>query len=318
MKFQPPFLLKNKHIQTIYTTLFQKQITIDYTIVDIPLSDGDKLEAYCSFTKVKSTKYTILLHGLTGSYRSPYIQRAVTQLNKYGYNAIVIHFRGCSGNPNLLPRSYHSGDTQDIKEALAYIKKHYTPKHLYAIGYSLGGNVLLKLLGELQDKTPFTKAVAVSAPMKLAISSAKMGRGFSRYYQNRLLKELQTSLLVKYDMFDMEKLLKFPRNKVRQIKSFWEFDDVYTAPIHGFKDAQDYYTKSSSFNYLKTIATPTLIIHAKDDPFMTPEVIPTHNDISDSVELEVSQHGGHVGFIAGSIFKPKYWLEERIVSFFEA
>ena len=318
MKFQPPFLLKNKHIQTIYTTLFQKQITIDYTIVDIPLSDGDKLEAYCSFTKEKSTKYTILLHGLTGSYRSPYIQRAVTQLNKYGYNAIVIHFRGCSGNPNLLPRSYHSGDTQDIKEALAYIKKHYTPKHLYAIGYSLGGNVLLKLLGELQDKTPFTKAVAISAPMKLAISSAKMGRGFSRYYQHRLLKELQTSLLVKYDMFDMEKLLKFPRNKVRQIKSFWEFDDVYTAPIHGFKDAQDYYTKSSSFNYLKTIATPTLIIHAKDDPFMTPEVIPTHNDISDSVELEVSQHGGHVGFIAGSIFKPKYWLEERIVSFFEA
>jgi predicted alpha/beta-fold hydrolase len=177
--------------------------------------------------------------------------------------------------------------------------------------------MLLKLLGEEKKDILLTKAVAISAPMLLDVCADKMNRGFSRFYQHLLLKDLRLALEKKYDKHDMQKLIGLRRKDIQKLKDFWQFDEAYTAKINGFASAQDYYTKSSSKQYLKHITIPTLIVHAKDDPFMTPEVIPSSQDISRSVELEILEHGGHVGFVNGSLLKPQYWLDQRVVDFFK-
>ena len=176
--------------------------------------------------------------------------------------------------------------------------------------------MLLKLLGEIKENSLLEKVVAVSPPMQLDVCSNKMNNGFSRYYQHRLLKDLNIALDKKYDKHDMYALIKLKRQDIPKLKSFWDFDGAYTAPIHGFKSAQDYYTKSSSRQYLKDIQTPTLLIHSSDDPFMTKKVIPQSNELSDSVEFELTKKGGHVGFISGTLLKPEYWLEKRITEYF--
>lgn len=226
-----------------------------------------------------------------------------------------MHFRGCTGTDNKLPRSYHSGDSGDALEFIRSVKKEFPDSKLYAVGYSLGANMLLKLLGEIRENTLLEKVVAVSPPMQLDVCSDRMNMGFSRYYQHRLVKDLNIALDKKYDKHDMYSLINLKRQDIKTLKTFWDFDGAYTAKIHGFKDAQDYYTKCSSKQYLKFIQTPTLIIHSSDDPFMTQSIIPTKDELSDSVELELTQNGGHVGFIAGTLFKPEYWLEKHIVSY---
>ncbi len=316
ISFAPSFGLRNKHIQTMYSSLFRKFSKIDFKKERFELRDGDFLEPYYLLSKKKNAPFVILFHGLAGSYKSPYIQGMMQTLHTLGFNSVVMHFRGCATQENNLPRSYHSGDTQDAKEFIQHIEQRFQPPKLYAIGYSLGANMLLKLLAEYQNKSPFTKAVAVSAPMKLDLCANQMQKGFSKFYQHILLKELKSSLLKKYETFDMESLLKLKKDEISKLKTFWEFDNSYTAPIHGFASAQEYYQKSSSFGYLKQIVTPTLLIHAQDDPFMTPEVIPSRDDISSYIELEVLHYGGHVGFISGSLFKPEYWLEKRVVHYF--
>jgi predicted alpha/beta-fold hydrolase len=319
MKFQPPFLLKNAHIQTLYASFFRKAIALKIEVERFVLSDGDFVEAYWHKIEQQqpTTPIVILFHGLTGSFDSPYIQGAMQALERAGFCSVVMHFRGCSGKENLKARSYHSGDTQDAKEFIASVKKRYPHAELFGVGYSLGANMLLKLLGEEREKTPLRAAVAVSAPMLLDLCADRMQKGFSRLYQEHLLKELRADLERKYDKHPMEKLINFKRKDISKLKSFWEFDAVYTAKINGFASAKDYYTKSSCRQFLKSIRTPTLIIHAKDDPFMTPEVIPTKEDVSKSVELEIYEHGGHVGFIEGSLLKPHYWLEQRVVEYFK-
>ncbi len=227
-----------------------------------------------------------------------------------------MHYRGTSGKENNLARSYHSGDTADAFSFISSLKSRYPKAKLYAVAYSLGANMLLKLLGESGHNSNLEAAVCVSAPMQLDICADSMNRGFSRLYQTNLLKDLKISLDKKYDRHDMKSLINLKREDIKNIKTFWEFDDAYTAPIHGFSSAKDYYTKSSSKQFLKDIKTPTLIIHSLDDPFMTPEVLPKEDEISKNVTLEVSKKGGHVGFISGSFLKPKYWLEDRVVEFF--
>jgi hypothetical protein len=265
--------------------------------------------------RTQNTPIVILFHGLTGSYRSPYIQGVMQELSNNGFDSVLMHFRGCTGSDNKLPRSYHSGDTGDALEFIRSVKKKYPTTKLYAVGYSLGANMLLKLLGELQKNSLLEKAVAVSPPMRLDICASAMNKGFSRYYQYRLIKDLKIALEKKYDKHDMESLIHLKRQDIEKIKNFEEFDGAYTAPIHGFSSADDYYTKSSSKQFLKYIETPTLIIHSKDDPFMSKDVIPTKEELSPSIEFQLLDKGGHVGFISGSCFSPIYWLEKRIVSF---
>ena len=317
-EFKPSFFLKNRHLQTVYSSLFRKSKKIEYKIEKFPLSDGDFLECYwyASPSKKPDKPLVILFHGLAGNYKSPYIQGAVLELTKAGFDTVIMHFRGCSGNDNLLARSYHSGETTDALEFAHALQKRYPKRALYGVGYSLGANMLLKLLGETGEDSPFSKCVAVSPPMDLKECANRINEGVSRYYQHRLVKELNHALEKKYKRHDMQKLIGLKREDVKNIKTFWEFDDAYTAPIHGFGTAANYYKKCSSKQFLRDIKTPTLLIHAKDDPFMSQKVIPTKEELSSSIEFALYENGGHVGFIAGSLLKPEFWLEKRIKDYF--
>ena len=317
--FKPAPFLKNGHLQTLYPALFTKTIDLEVQEEKFTLPDGDFLECVW-YKKPKvgdKTPIVILFHGLAGSVNSPYIQRAMKALGDKGFAISLMHFRGCGKEMNSLARSYHSGETEDAKAWIEHIQKHYHDSALYAVGYSLGGNMLLKLLGELGVDSPLKAAVAVSVPMVLESSADTMNEGFSKLYQYNLMEALKRQLIKKYAYHDMHKLIGIREVDVKKLTSFWEFDDVYTAPIHGFKDAKEYYAKSSSRQYLKTIETNTLIIHALDDPFMSKKVIPKEDELSKQVTLECYENGGHVGFVSGTIFKPHYWLESRIIRYFK-
>lgn len=322
MPFQPASALKHRHIQTIFPGLFRSQPQPETTVEHFELSDGDFIECYWHkpcFNVLKESKrpIVVLFHGLAGSFASSYIQGMMNSLHRAGFCSVLMHFRGSSGKMNRLPRSYHSGDTADAKAWLESLQQRYPENPLFAIGYSLGGNMLLKLLGEWAESTRLQAAVSVSAPLQLDICSRQMNQGFARFYQYILLKELKRSLLQKYQYFDMAALIGISETQVRQLKSFYEFDNVYTGPVHGFSSADDYYQQCSAKQYLAAIATPTLIIHALDDPFMPPDILPDKDSIADCIQLEVSQHGGHLGFVSGHLFKPQYWLEQRIISYFQ-
>jgi len=316
-KFQPAFGMGNRHIQTLYSSFFRKIKQPKIEVEKFILEDGDFLDAYWHKTDNSSstTPIVVLFHGLAGSYKSPYIQGVMHQLSKAGFHSVLMHFRSCSGRMNNLPRSYHSGETGDALFFIHSIQKRFPNSKLFGVGYSLGGNMLLKLLGEMKNDSALSAAVSVSAPIQLDICADVIGKGFSKIYQNHLVKDLKKSLTQKYSQHDMKTLLNFDKQRVKHIKTFWEFDEVYTAPIHGFKSAQDYYTKCSSKQFLKDIVTPTLIIHSSDDPFMSTDIIPTDDEISPKTTLELYKNGGHVGFIGGTLLKPHYWLEERIVKF---
>ena len=316
--FKPAFGLANRHFQTLYSSFFRKSLDLDFEIEKFELLDGDFVDCYW-YEKPdsgSSKPIVILFHGLAGSYKSPYIQGTMKKLSQNGFASVLMHFRGCSEEENRLPRAYHSGDSGDSSAWIQSVKDRFPSSKLFAIGYSLGGNMLLKLTGEYGDKSPLTAVVSVSAPLQLDICADSINSGFSKIYQKHLVGNLNTQLEEKYNKHNIESLIGLKKEEVKKIKTFWEFDDIYTAKIHGFDSAQDYYTKSSSKQFLVKIKTPTLIIHSTDDPFMTPKILPTTDELSDFVKLELSSNGGHVGFIGGTIFKPSFWLEDRISNYF--
>ncbi len=312
--FKPAFGLKNKHLQTLYSSLFRKDLKLNFEIEIFEFDDKDFVDCYW-YNKQNDKDIVVLFHGLAGSFKSPYIQGTMKTLSENGFSPVLMHFRGCSGRDNKLPRAYHSGDTNDALSFLKSIKKRFPNSKIFAIGYSLGGNMLLKLLGELKENKLIEKAISVSAPLQLDISANKMNKGLSKFYQAYLLKDLKQQLKKKYNQHDMQSLIKLNKQEIKTLRNFWQFDDVYTAKIHGYESASDYYKKSSAKQYLKDIQTQTLIIHALDDPFMTPEILPSKNGLSKNIILEIYPNGGHVGFIGGTIFRPIYWLEKRIIDF---
>ena len=316
--FNPPFLLKNKHIQTVYSSFFRKIPNHNFKVEKFILNDGDFIECYWYNKQTNNNKPIVLIfHGLAGSYKSPYIQGTMSKLDENGYNSVVVHFRSCSGVMNDKAISYHSGKTDDALEFIQSIKNRFSNSKLFGVGYSLGGNMLLKLLGEVGENSLLEAAISISAPLELATCSDSINQGFSRFYQKHLVDNLNILLEEKYDKHDMKNIINLKKEDVKKLSTFWEFDEAYTAKVHGFESAIDYYEKSSSKQFLKYIQTNTLLIHSTDDPFMTPEIIPNKDEISLHVELEIYPHGGHVGFIEGSIFKPVYWLERRIVDYFK-
>jgi len=265
----------------------------------------------------------ILLHGLTGSSQSGYISGLQKILLKNGLTSAALNFRGCSGEPNRLARGYHSGDSGDIHFLYQTIRQREPQISIAVIGFSLGGNVLLKWLGEYADTLSLKAAIAVSVPLVLAECATRLDNGFSKIYRHNLIQGL-----IKYVQNKHRYLKKIGAvhevNKINQlgdlstIKSFWQYDDRVVARLHGFKDVHHYYQQSSSRQYLHKINTPTLIIQAADDPFMTPEVLPRDEELSSRVTLELTEHGGHVGFISGNNpLKPVYWLENRILDFLQ-
>ncbi|MGR8941875.1 MAG: hydrolase [Gammaproteobacteria bacterium] len=318
--FKPAWWLKNAHLQTIFPAFFRRARpprTLRRERLLTP--DNDFLDIDCCGED--GQPIVILLHGLTGSSQSGYIKGLQHRLAALGLRTVALNFRGCSGESNRLARCYHSGETGDIDFVYRTLRQREPETPIAAAGFSLGGNVLLKWLGERGDSLDVFAAVAVSVPLVLNICATKLDRGFSKIYRRSLLSELKQYVRLKLQ--HLEALgLEAEADKIRRlgslaaITSFWQYDDVVVARLHGYRDVHDYYQRSSSRQFLKSIAVPTLIIQAVDDPFMTVEVLPEAHELSPSVHLEKTQGGGHVGFVAGSFpFRPRYWLEQRIPEF---
>jgi len=310
--FRAPWWLKHAHLQTIFPTLFRRAPNVALRRERLELADGDFLDL--DWTTGTAGPVVLLLHGLEGSSASPYARGMLRAVHARGWRGVLMHYRGCSGEANRLPRSYHSGDTADLAYVVEHIHARGDVPAMAVIGYSMGGNVLLKWLGEQGGKATVQAAAAVSVPFTLSQAADRLDRGLSRIYQRRLIGELRAKLDRKFTDEDCPIDLQ----RARASRNFWEFDDRVTAPLHGFEDVHDYYTRSSSRQYLAKISVPTLIVHARDDPFMTPRVLPAADDLSPHIVIEVSARGGHVGFVYGMLpWRPRYWLEERIPAFLD-
>jgi predicted alpha/beta-fold hydrolase len=293
LDFKPAWWLRSPHLQTLWPVFFKKRHKLDLRDEQVELEDGDFLDL--CWSKKNSTKVVLILHGLEGDINSHYINGIIFQLEQAGYRPVLMHFRGCSGRVNRLARAYHSGETGDLSYIVEHINK-VTGNYPYAaIGYSLGGNVLLKWLGETADNNPLKKAVAVSVPFRLHDAAKRLEQGISTIYREHLLLSLRKTYIEKF------KILNSPLDvDIGQLKSFWDYDDKVTAPLHGFSGAQEYYDKCSSSQFLKSINVPTRIIHSADDPFMFYSTAPDEDELNENIDLLLTRYGGHVGFISGN------------------
>jgi predicted alpha/beta-fold hydrolase len=304
-QFKPHWLLRSPHLQTLWP-VWTKQKPPPGRGERLELPDGDFLDLMWFDG---GGPLVIVMHGLEGSIESHYAAAVMRALQQNGFTGLFMHFRGCSGEPNRLDRAYHSGETGDFSAVIEHaVSASGKPLHA-AIGYSLGGNVLLKWLGEQGAHAPLDRAVAVSVPFRLAAAGQRLERGVSRIYQGHLMKKMRHGYKARFAVRPSPLEVDVDR-----LETFWQFDDRITAPLHGFSGAKDYYARCSSRQFLKSIRKPTLVIHAEDDPFMFPETVPEAGELSPQVRLELSRHGGHVGFIGGGL-RPKRWLEGRIIDY---
>ncbi len=261
----------------------------------------------------------VILHGLCGCSSSPYVLSLQHVLSQHGYRSAALNFRSCSGEPNRLARAYHSGASDDLEEVLCLLRQQMPGRRFAAAGYSLGANVLLKWLGERPRPEPLTAAIAVSTPFSLALCSGTMKSGLSRLYGQYFLQRLRADMKRKELAFEatgnsreLEKLRAL--GDLDRLISLWDFDEHVTAPLHGFRDASDYYAQSSSEQFLADIRSPTLIIHGVNDPIIPPQAVPDARSLPEPVTLELLPSGGHVGFIAAG---QEHWLDYRILHFIE-
>lgn len=318
--FRPACWLNNQHLQTLYPALCRNPPLLVRTRETLDTPDHDFLDLD-HFDHDPNRPLAILLHGLSGSSNSGYILGLQQSLSQQGIASVVMNFRGCSGRPNRLARSYHSGETEDIDFVYRTLRKRFPQRRFCAVGFSLGGNVLLKWLGEQGGNISLAAAATVCVPLVLSECASRMDQGFSKIYRDRLLKELKEYIHNKRRHLESIGALKEAK-KLHQLgdlallNSFWQYDEHVIASLHGFTDAYDYYQRSSARQFLIHIRIPTLLIQAADDPFMTPAVLPEAKELAACVTLEVHDSGGHVGFVAAKHgLQPDYWLERRIPAF---
>jgi predicted alpha/beta-fold hydrolase len=306
--------LRGGHAQTLFASLTRRRVDIELQRERVELPDGDFLDLDWHEPKSNGESgapLVLILHGLQGSSDSHYARGLMRALGGIGVRSVVMHFRGCSGEPNRLRRAYHSGETGDLDHIVGELRRRESDLRLAVVGYSIGGNVLLKWLGEKGADAAVDAAVAVSVPFDLTQAAVRMNRGFSRLYQRRLVRSLQRSVITKMERLDLG--LGFDEDELRAMGSFWTFDDRVTARLHGFDGADDYYARCSSRPFMRSIERPTLVLHARNDPFMTEAVIPGADELAESVRLELLSDGGHVGFVSGRWpWAARYWLEERV------
>jgi len=315
--FRPAAGLGNPHLQTLWGPLWRKTVHLHRPRERLWLADGDFLDLDWHGPQTDSAPLVLVLHGLTGSSNSPYVAGLQRALAAQEWASVAVNWRGCSGEPNLLARSYHSGATADLIEVIAHVSSLRPNAPLYAVGYSLGGNILLKHLGEAANACRLQAAVAISVPFRLDQCADRIGQGFSRVYQAHFMRAMLAYVEDKQRRFTREGqhegLAKLDAlGPLKNMRTFWQFDGQVTAPLNGFMDAHDYYRRCSSRYFLGTIQTRTLIIQAADDPFVFPHSLPAANELSASTTLELQQRGGHVGFIDGNLLAPEYYLERRI------
>jgi len=300
-------------VQTVFASLCRRVRGIRYQRERIETPDGDFLDL--DWSGNRSSGLAILLHGLEGDSKRAYMRGMAKALNNAGLDAVCLNFRGCSGECNKRLGFYHSGETEDLHTVISHVVERHTYSDIILVGFSLGGNVILKYLGEQgrQSHPRIKKAIVFSVPCDLASSSEKINRSAKGIYLKRFLRMLRKKIRMK--MRIMPDAIN--DQGYRRIKTFKDFDDRYTAPMFGFKDAEDYWEKASSKPFLGRISVPTLLVNAADDPFLTPLCYPYEEAAANPLLfLEVPQFGGHVGFIAFN-GKGEYWSESRAVLFIE-
>jgi len=305
--FRPAWWLRGAHLQTLFPSLFRRRNIPRLRRQRLELPDGDFLDI--DWTDENGGTLVLVLHGLEGSLESHYAGGLLSRLSRDGYYAGLMYFRGRSGEVNRLPRGYHSGDTADLDYVIRALRTDFPDRKIALVGFSLGGNVLLKWLGENDCKAPVITAIAISVPFDLDSAAHRLEQGFSRIYRDYLLGKMRQSVIAKSAIYSPP----LPLRELDGLRSFHAFDDAITAPLHGFSGVDDYYSRSSCKQFLKTICVPTLILQSRDDPFLPADALPDETEISPAVTLELADHGGHVGFVAGANpTAPVFWLEQRI------
>ena len=317
--FRPARWLRQRHLQTIFPSLpwaYPRGVELHRHELELPDGDITAVDWVAQSTQMPAdTPLLVILHGLESSSESTYARMLMHAATDRGWRCCVLHFRDCGDYRNRLPRRYHAGETNDIRYFLQSLVDAGNNGPLFAAGYSLGGNVLLKYLGETASASPLRAGVAVCVPLDLHKCAQALDRGFSRVYQRYLLKSMKASVARKFN----RDTAAFDWDRAMRARTFAEFDDAVTAPLHGFAGMSDYYDRCSSVRFLRDIEVTTLIVNAADDPFMTPDIIPAEDELSDSVILEVSDSGGHVGFVEGGTpWRPRYYLPRRVLDFLES
>jgi uncharacterized protein len=306
--YRSPWWLKGRHLQTIYPATWMQVPSISYKRERWSTPDEDFIEL--DWIDGRADKpLVVLLHGLEGSSNSHYAKRIMSAVQQQGWRGVVIHFRGCGGSPNLLPRSYHCGDSAEIDWILKRFRQHEYGD-VYALGVSLGGNALLKWLGEqrLQANRVIHKAAAISTSLDLPVTGRVLGQGFNRFYSRLFLNTLQSKAFALIKRHGLD----FDTDSIMRADNLWDYDNLFTAPLHGFKDADDYWQQANCRPYLKKISLPTLLINARNDPFLPEHCLPTADEISEQVYCEFPTDGGHAGFATNN---SKDWLTERLFCF---
>lgn len=310
--FKATFPFSNKHFSTMYRTLFTNPVA-HFNRKRIETEDGDFLDL--DFSTVNSKKLVVLIHGLEGSSSSKYILASTNFLNKNGFDIVVINLRGCSGELNRHYKAYHTGETGDLGFVLKYIEKNYSYKNISLLGFSLGGNVVLKYAGEQKENLNplILKVVAVSPPCDLKGASDALSKKSNTIYMKRFLKTLVYKAALKAERFPEEKL---NTEELLKAKNFTDFDNLFTAPSFCFKDAEDYWEKASSKPFLKDIKVQSYLLSAKNDPFLSDSCFPTEIAKKHQyLHLELTETGGHIGFIKSFKTKDKFWFEKKLLKY---
>ena len=314
--FQSPWWLPGAHAQTLAGKLLRAKPQLGVTAERIDTSDGDFLDLDWMPETDPAAPVVLVLHGLEGHTRRGYIVQMFVALADQGLRAVGLNFRGCSGETNRAPRSYHSGETEDVALVVRLLRDRFPGRPIMAVGFSLGGNVLLKLLGELADRgsLPISAAVAISVPYDLSAGATALAQGvMARFYTRYFVRSLMSKVRAKKAL--LENLLDL--SAVSDRATIREFDDVVTAPLHGFAGAEDYYELCSSRRFVARIRTPTLLLHSLNDPFLPSSAIP-REIIADNPRLTliVTDRGGHVGFVEGAVpWSPSFWAEREAAGF---
>ena len=318
-QFRPSTWLPNCHLQTVIGRWLRSKKGVTFRRERLETSDGDFVDldfadvAGATWADLGATApIVLLLHGLEGSARSGYAYETYRNLARCGLRPVGLNFRSCSGEMNRNARIYHSGETTDAHWIVGLLAERYPTVRLGMIGFSLGGNVLLKYLGEQGEKAKVDAAVSVSVPFRLGDCASRMDQGFSRLYRWNLMGKLRRKVSAKADV--LNPVCSVP--EALKTRTFREFDDAVTAPVHGFADADDYYAQSSSEGFLHAIRVPTMLLQSWDDPFIL-SVGDAHTlaDANPYILPSFQSKGGHVGFVAGGLWRPTFWAESTAADY---
>jgi predicted alpha/beta-fold hydrolase len=315
--YRAPRWLPGGHLQTIWPARAVPLAVVDYRRERWKTPDGDFIDIDFAQPEPADAAAPVIamFHGLEGDSRSHYARSTMRYFADRGWRALVSHFRGCSGEPNLLPRAYHSGDSDECDWVLRSIRARWPRAKLHAVGISLGGNMLAKWLGELGNEAGFVRAAAsIGSPLDLVAGGAALGRGFNLFYTRLFLATLKAKARHKAGQFSG--LIQV--DALRRARNLYEFDEMYTAPVHGFRSALDYWTRASAKPLLTGVRVPHLVLNARNDPFVPAASLPAAADVSSRVILEQPDDGGHIGFASGRFPGRLEFLPARLLRFFES